>query len=212
MSSRAGSTGTLQEQLVASFKALSRTTDKADRTKLLKQIAQQSVDLREFFTTASGDPDWKGATHLYRQAVKQAYTEAGYSNDEATTVMSAVRYHTSSYLREKLGEETIAELGLRPEDRTEASREARAVRSDLLRSAAETMRLQKGDVSVLRNLAAVAMVLDKTTADEVAGVSDGEREELLNRLGAIGRRVAELEQLARGGGEKPRAKGRRVTK
>jgi|SRR5690606_24557346 len=108
-----------------------RRAEKGETTAALRAAAEALVGTREFFLTREGQPDWKGATYAYRQTVREVMTDAGIPADEVPTVQSAIRYHVSVVLRERLDDETLDALGLRRESARERAVLSRAQRADL---------------------------------------------------------------------------------
>lgn len=81
-----------------------------ERAPLLRRAAGHLVELRGLYTTRDGDPDWRGQSWAYRQAVGEVYAEAGLEPDDPLKV--ALRYHIGNALREDLTEEQLEHAGL----------------------------------------------------------------------------------------------------
>lgn len=103
-----------------------------ERTELLRGVARNFVDARAHFFNRDGEPDWTGRTHAYRTWVREVMTKAHVPADEVTTLQAAIRYHSGNVLRERLGDEAIADLGLRKESPRERSVEKRERTSETL--------------------------------------------------------------------------------
>lgn len=84
----------------------------ADRTRLLRQVADLLVDLRALYTDSDGEPDWRGKSYAYRDAVRAIYAGAGLSADTNDSTKTALRYHIGNVLRERLDEDTLKAVGL----------------------------------------------------------------------------------------------------
>lgn len=187
----------LSAALVQHLKELRRTEDEVERTRLVRLAAQATVSLREHFLTNKGEPDWAARTWPYREHIRERYTEAGYEPGEAKTVQAAVRYHVSRIIRQTLPEETVKDLGLRRESSVERGRASRAARSEFLQQARESMGLQRKEgTNAIRNLTAVLMVLQHTTAEDITSLSSEDRKEIRDALNTLGQRVAELAEIA----------------
>jgi len=104
------------------------------RTHWLRKTAEAIVDLREAFTTERGEPDWRGQTWEYRQAVNEIFGLAGVEPEDHETVSAAVRYHAGNVLRERLDDEELTSLGLRTVSPRERSSERQARVSEVLAS------------------------------------------------------------------------------
>ncbi|MEU8299161.1 hypothetical protein AB0C04_17990 [Micromonospora sp. NPDC048909] len=97
-----------------------RQTTGERRTMMLRDLAEQMVDLREHYLTPSGDPDWTGRTGAYRYAVRGLYAQAGYTPEERKVTQTATRYHVGNLVRARVSQETADALGLErttPQDR-----------------------------------------------------------------------------------------------
>lgn len=97
----------------------------AERTRLLRQVADLLVDLRGLHTGTDGLPDWPGRSYAYRDAVRSIYAAAGLPPESSHATKTALRYHVGVALRERLPEETLAAAGLSdldPRDRQQHRR------------------------------------------------------------------------------------------
>ena len=154
------------------------------RTGLLKAAAANLVDLREFYTTATGEPDWKGSTQAYKTAVSEVYSAAGMSRDEQASVSASVRYHIGNYMRTKLSPEELEDLGLRldaPRARHVHRREQRsALLTSLTSPGTEAPHLEP-----LLALTAALGVLGNVTEEELAALSEGGKKSARARLRSI---------------------------
>lgn len=117
------------------------------RTLLLRDLAEQMVDLREHYLTQAGDPDWTGRTGVYRYAVRELYAQAGYSPEERKLTQTSTRYHVGNLVRARLRREQADALGLTPttpKDRSrQRSRRDRDELRALLAEARELLAAQK---------------------------------------------------------------------
>ncbi|WP_433286561.1 hypothetical protein [Micromonospora sp. CA-244673] len=123
-----------------------RQTTGERRTILLRDLAEQMVDLREHYLTPSGDPDWTGRTGVYRYAVRELYGQAGYSPEERKAIQTATRYHVGNLVRARVPQEAAEALGLErttPKDRNRLrSRRDRDELRELLAEARELLAAQ----------------------------------------------------------------------
>jgi anti-sigma regulatory factor (Ser/Thr protein kinase) len=99
----------------------------------LRKAAECFVSARAHFYTRTGEADWTGRSHAYRQWVRDIYSAAHVPGDELTRVQTAVRYHVNNVLHERLDDEALAALGLRPASARQRSVDQRAQKSDTLR-------------------------------------------------------------------------------
>ncbi|MEU5906555.1 hypothetical protein [Micromonospora sp. NPDC047527] len=136
----------IEREILRILRAARQTTGER-RTILLRDLAEQMVDLREHYLTTSGDPDWTGRTGLYRYAVRELYAQAGYSPDERKTTQTSTRYHVGNLVRTRVSQETADALGLgraSPQDRSRMrSRRDRDELRELLAEARELLAAQK---------------------------------------------------------------------
>lgn len=179
----AGTKDDLGAALVRALRALRRVGDNRERrTELYRTIANASVDLREHFLTPEGEPDWAGRSWAYREYVRERYSEAGYSRDDARPVQASVRYHVSVRVRERLTPEQVEDLGLRAEDITERVRANRATKSALLASLTGS---PEDNPDVPRAIAGAYVVLQRIAPGDVSalqGRSRAQAREVLGRL------------------------------
>ncbi|MFD0782908.1 hypothetical protein ACFQZ8_03055 [Micromonospora azadirachtae] len=135
------------EREIVRILGAARQTTREHRTSLLRDLAEQMVDLREHYLTPSGEPDWTGRTGMYRYAVRELYARAGYSPEERKVVQTSTRYHVGNLVRARLPQETADALGLvrtTPQDRSRIrSRRDRDELRELLAVARELLAAQK---------------------------------------------------------------------
>lgn len=117
-----------------------RQLEGSERTPLYRDLAAHTVALREHFHTAQGEPDWIGRTSAYRHAVRDLYSKADYTPEEADGVQSAIRYHVGNLVREILHPEALEDLGLDEISPLERAREVRRDQAILLARARELLR------------------------------------------------------------------------
>lgn len=110
----------------------SLTASDNDRTSLLRDAARLFIDARAHFFTREGEPDWRGRTYAYRTWVREVMSAANVPGDAITSLQAAIRYHSGNLLRDRLGDEEIADLGLRKESPRERSVEKRERTSETL--------------------------------------------------------------------------------
>ncbi|WGH21376.1 hypothetical protein SEA_EMOTION_27 [Arthrobacter phage Emotion] len=91
------------------------------RTEDLREVATCYVEARAHFYTKEGRPDWLGRTHAYRSWVRESTGMANVPPDDLATVQAAIRYHSGNVLRERLSEDEVEALGLKPESPRERS-------------------------------------------------------------------------------------------
>jgi hypothetical protein len=102
-------------------------------TEDLRAAAEALVTARGHFYTRTGEADWTGRSHAYRQWVRDIYSTAHVPADELTRVQTAVRYHVNNVLHARLDDDVLAALGLHTSSARERSVEQRAQKSDTLR-------------------------------------------------------------------------------
>ena len=62
----------IRDDAIASLRRFA-TTDPADRTPILREVAVALVDAREHFFTSDGSTDWRGRTYAYRRFVGEVF-------------------------------------------------------------------------------------------------------------------------------------------
>lgn len=91
-----------------------------ERTRAYRATADLLVELRTHFTNSDGEPDMRGTSFPYRDAVRDIYAEAGLTSDPNDPVKAALRYHVGNALRERLSADELVAYGLakaNPRDR-----------------------------------------------------------------------------------------------
>lgn len=183
-------TATLADIQKAATDALYQSLSAADteRTDLLRGVARNFVDARAHFFNRDGEPDWTGRTHAYRAWVREVMSRAHVPGDEVTTLQAAIRYHSGNVLRERLGDEVIADLGLRKESPRERSVEKRERTSETLGifgAGGEIASL--AEINLLCTLAGRALARVNT-----AGLSRSERQKAREALSELAERASAL--------------------
>ncbi|MEV0267736.1 hypothetical protein AB0H43_03090 [Hamadaea sp. NPDC050747] len=181
----------LSKELVATLRRLRNAATDAQRTDLLKETARLTVDLREFFLTDSGEPDWAARTWAYRDYLRERYIEAGYPIDEAKTTQAAVRYHVSGYIRTKLASDQVADLGLASGTFNDRKREVRTAQSELLKVAL-TPPEHASAADESRAIAGALLVLERVNPANFADLSTRQRANVRVVLDKIRDRAGEL--------------------
>lgn len=124
-----------------------------ERTRAYRATADFLVELRGHFTDSDGEPDMRGKSFAYRDAVRDIYAEAGLGSDPNDPVKAALRYHVGNALRERLSVDELERYGLttaNPRDR-QRSRHGSGETSDadiVASIAMLTARLGTGDSRV----------------------------------------------------------------
>jgi hypothetical protein len=95
-------------------------------------------DLRQTFTTRSGEPDYLGQSYPYRQAFGEILARAGLTGEARSRMGSSLRYHMGNHIREVLDDETRERLGLVKLSPRETSTQAHAKKARLWRNMGET--------------------------------------------------------------------------
>ncbi|UVK63547.1 hypothetical protein SEA_JANEEMI_27 [Arthrobacter phage Janeemi] len=114
----------IQKSAINAIHASLSATDN-ERTDLLRDAARLFIDARAHFFTREGEPDWLGRTYAYRTWVREVMSAARVPGDTITSLQAAIRYHSGNILRDRLGDEEIADLGLRKESPKQRSVEKR---------------------------------------------------------------------------------------
>jgi hypothetical protein len=164
----------LRDEAADLLRRYTRAEKDADRTPLLRRVAEVFVDLRGHFYDDDGVQDWRGRTYPYRQVIGDAYGLANVPKDELSTVQAAVRYHVSNVLRERLSADDLEALGLRPSSARERSVEKRERQSALL-SAFRNGPAPSEGLDVLRALAAAHALLSRIPAGSLRDLTDQDR-------------------------------------
>lgn len=197
----------LGRTLVRTLRSLRNATSDTARTDLLRDIAQLSVDLREHFLTPQGEPDWAARTWAYREYLRACYAEAGYTPDEARTTQAAVRYHVSRYLRERLSDEELRHLGLRPEATVDRARERRAAKRALFEAATSPHVTGDMDGAEVKMIASSLLLLQRVDPARLYALGDRERDTVRVILTQLARRVDVLATYVAGAAEAGRDEG-----
>ncbi|MFG1867510.1 hypothetical protein [Micromonospora arborensis] len=149
----------IEREIVRILCAARQTTGER-RTILLRDLAEQMVNLREHYLAPSGDPDWTGRTGVYRYAVRELYAQAGYSPEERKLTQTSTRYHVGNLVRARVPQETADALGLErttPQDRSRMrSRRDRDELRELLAEARELLAAQKKTTAGAQRISASA--------------------------------------------------------
>lgn len=159
----------------------------------MRQLAETVVDLREGFTTQSGDPDWRGATYAYRSAMGEVLAEGGVRREEMSTFQNALRYHVSNVLHERLDEETLEAIGLSSTSARERGKASRAQRSAVYRAA----RGDEAPIAALRGLQGALSLLQRVDEGTLQSVTPEEAEHALALLSKIERRAKALSKASK---------------
>ncbi|URQ05013.1 hypothetical protein SEA_ITER_25 [Arthrobacter phage Iter] len=127
MTNTTATPATLADIQKAAISCISASLTAADteRTDLLRDAARLFIDARAHFFNREGEPDWTGRTYAYRTWVREVMSEAHVPGDTVTSLQAAIRYHSGNLLRDRLGDEEIADLGLRKESPKQRSVEKR---------------------------------------------------------------------------------------
>jgi hypothetical protein len=91
----------------------------------MRELAGHVIGLRQCFEH-DGMPDWGGRSQDYRDAIYQAYKEAGAGSDSAGPLQANLRYHIGNVLREIAPPEDLQKLGMDPAGPRERAIRARA--------------------------------------------------------------------------------------
>lgn len=95
------------------------------RTEVLRALAKVVVLIRSKHRDDEGNPDWRGKTWDYRQAVGEMYARAGIPPSSQSNIQSALRYHVGNLMREVAPPEELEAAGLltsSPKDRMNEQR------------------------------------------------------------------------------------------
>lgn len=131
--------GRVNADIVRTLRRL-RLAEGPARTPIYYDLAGQIVALRGHFLTDEGEPDWIGRTSAYRHAVRDLYSRADYTPDDAKSVQSSIRYHVGNIVRQLLNPEELEDLGLDEVSPLERARETRRDQAVLLARARELLK------------------------------------------------------------------------
>lgn len=168
-----------------------------ERTDHLRKAGQAIARLRGFFFLRDGATDWGGRSTAYRALIREVYSGAGVSAEEADSVQSALRYHVGNYLREAVPTDDLAISGLgqqSPKARRARDREVVAA----LAAAVSAVSVQ-GFAGDPARLVRMADVLLGAAADAGLGALTGAaRSEAAAALASIEERVQVLSAAVEG--------------
>lgn len=186
-------TATLPEIQKAATDAIYRSLAAPDtaRTALLREAAHYFIEAREHFFTKEGEPDWLGRTHAYRLWVREVMTGAHVPGEDVTSLQAAIRYHSGNMLREKLDDETLADLGLKkssPRERSVEKRERTSGTLNLFGGGAEI----SDPEDIVRACSLIEAALKRVNAATVAGLPAKERRETREALRSVAERALAL--------------------
>lgn len=174
------------------------------KTGALRTAAEALVNLRSLYLDDDGSPDWGGKTWPYRKTVTEIYDDAGVSAAQRERVRSAIGYHVSALLRERLNEEQLAEIGLRPISARGRSAEKREKQSAML-SVLRGGPVMTTTEEVLQALTAGRALLARIPSAAVVDASAADRSEVREALAEVEEEVTRLVGAAVG--ESVRRKG-----
>lgn len=177
----------------AATEAIHRSLSSSDsvRTDLLREAAQLFIDAREHFYTKDGEPDWLGRTHAYRLWVREIMSGANVPGDEITSLQAAIRYHSGNMLREKLDDDTLADLGLKkssPRERSVEKRERTSGTLNLFGGGAEITDPE----DIIRACSLIEAALKRVNAATIAKLPAKARRETREALRSVAERAEEL--------------------
>lgn len=181
----------LQAAAVDALRA-SRHATEGERTRHLRSVADAFVSAREHFRTETGEPDWLGRTFAYRSWVRETSALAGIPRAELGNALAAVRYHSGNLLRERLTDDEVERLGLKPlgpRERSSERRERIGATLAALSGAGKVIVTPDETETVLTSIRAVL-----NRVQPGAGWSAAERQtatELLNGIADRAREVAD---------------------
>jgi hypothetical protein len=184
-------TPTLQALFAATTHQYARASGEAEKTALLRRAAEIVVELRSRFANKDGQPDWRGATWEYRQAVSGAYSQSGLSLAERKQVQDAMRYHISIVLREdetRLPE--LAEQGLLPQTSRQRSAEQKARERAVVGQARSRARTPSAA------LGRALRLVEGVTVGDVRALDDDGRAEFTEVAGLLTQSLARLTRAA----------------
>lgn len=101
--------------------------DREQRLEALRRLAALVVELRRYFYTDDGAPDWRGRTWDYRQRAADMFEAWGVPADSSGNLQASLRYHVGNRLREVLSDEELLAAGLRKAGPRERLHEARGI-------------------------------------------------------------------------------------
>ncbi|UIW13509.1 hypothetical protein PQD80_gp25 [Arthrobacter phage Lizalica] len=190
MTNTTASPATLADIQKAAIDSIHNSLSAADteRTELLRNAARLFIDARAHFFTREGEPDWRGRTYAYRTWVREVMSAARVPGDEITSLQAAIRYHSGNLLRDRLGEDEIADLGLRKESPRERSVEKRERSS-------ETLNLfgAGGEISSPTEIVLLCTLAERSLARvNMAGLSPNERRAAREALRSLAERASAL--------------------
>lgn len=180
----------LAQEAASRLRAGVRASDPGVRGVSYRETAELLVSAREHFMTDAGVTDWRGQSYPYRVWVGDVYGLAGVAPEDRSRVSSALRYHVSNVLRERLDEATLESIGLRVESARQRSRELREAR-------AATLRALTGGAVVdpVRALTAADALLERVDADDLGDLEGAERAAAVGLLGALAGRLRALRRV-----------------
>jgi hypothetical protein len=166
-----------------------REPESSVRTQWLRKTAEALVDLREQFLTERGEPDWRGQSFEYRQAVNEIFTLAGVESEDHETVSAAVRYHVGNVLRDKVPDEDLAAIGLRVSSPRERSGERQARISEAVASIHGMEHF-----APIRLLGTSLAMLQQIEPDAIEGASIREQKEARKLMAKLTRELTRLHE------------------
>lgn len=170
----------VQRKAIAALQRYARVEEPYRKTQNLKEVAVWLVELRSMFLNDEGEPDWRGQTYDYRQAVTEIYGLANIPSDERESVSAAIRYHVGNELRDRLDESEITSIGLRAVSPKGRSNERRRRQSRILARVKGAERLD-----AVQLLASAAAIVDEIDPGSIQNATLRERksiEKFMRRL------------------------------
>lgn len=179
----------LTNELVRLIRAYLSTEDSEIRTSLLKQVAERVVDLRACFLTPDGEPDWKGASRTYKNALSSIFSAAGVR--DRTNLSAAIRWHVGEVLRSRLSDDELEDAGLLPAGPRQRSVNGRGETRSIV-SIVRGGAPGPAPVDPVRALAGAYFLLASIEDNDLVGLAeraDSRAEEMLTSIGRETRRL-----------------------
>jgi len=179
----------IQRKAIGSLRRYLREEENWRKTPHLRAVGERFVELREHCLTEHGEPDWRGQTWEYKQAVQEVFGLANVPPDEHESLAAAIRYHVGNILRDRLDESEITGIGLRAISPRARSSERRARQAKVAATVRDSARLD-----AIRLLASSLAQLKQVEPDSIRRSALREQHEATKLLDRIERELAELRE------------------
>ena len=166
----------------------------ASSTALLRRAAEINVEIRSRFENSSGETDWRGTSWGFRQAISDAYGQAGLLVSERKQAQDAMRYHISIVLRERLTKDELEAAGLLPQSSRQRSADQKTRERAVVQSARVTGANRDNPV---RAMGLALRAISGFKAEQIRALPDEQKGSLVELADSLCKEAERVSRLAR---------------